>query len=129
MSIRTAWLTVIKHTINPLMIRAAQRGSGPASLVRHVGRKTGKVYETPIMVAPVEQGFVAELTYGPKVAWYQNSMAAGGCELRYHGRPFRIDRIDRLDVTTGLRAFGPPRSWVLRLLRRSDFLLMHVAGR
>lgn len=129
MSMRSGWLTVIKHTINPLAIRAARRGSGPFSLVEHVGRKSGKRYETPIIVAPVDAGFVAELTYGPKVAWYQNSRAAGGCVVRYHGRPFTIDRIAELDAEAGLRAYGAPRSWILRLLRRRDFLLLHVAGR
>ena len=102
---RSGWLTVIKHTINPLAIRAARRGSGPFSLVEHVGRKSGKRYETPIIVAPVDAGFVAELTYGPSVAWYQNSRAAGGCVVRYHGRPFTIDRIAELDAEAGLRAY------------------------
>ena len=129
MSMRTGWLTILKHTLNPVAIRAARRGSGPFSLIEHVGRKTGKRYETPIIVAPVDAGFVAELTYGPNVAWYQNARAAGGCVVRYHGRPFTIDRIDELDAPAGLKAYGAPRSWVLRLLRRHDFLLLHVAGR
>ncbi len=129
MSLRSGWLSVIKHTINPVAIRAARRGSGPFSLVEHVGRRSGTHYETPIIVAPVDAGFVAELTYGPKVAWYQNAQAAGGCVVRYHGRPFVIDGLSELDASAGLRAYGPPRSWVLRLLRRHDFLLLHVAGR
>ena len=129
MSARSAWLTFIKHTINPIAIRAAHRGSGPFSLIEHVGRKSGTHYETPIMLAPVAEGFVAELTYGPKVAWYQNVMAAGHCIVRFHGRPFTIDRIAELDTAAGLKAFGTPRSWVLRLLRRREFLTLHVAGR
>lgn len=129
MSVRSAWLTFIKHTINPIAIRAARRGSGPFSLVEHVGRISGKRYETPIIVAPVDAGFVAELTYGRQVAWYRNIRAAGSCVVRYHGRPFPVGRITELDAEAGLRAYGPPRSWVLRLLRRHDFLLLHVAGR
>ena len=129
MSLRSAWLTFIKHTINPIAIQAAHRGSGPFSLVEHVGRTSGRSYETPIMLAPVPAGFVAELTYGPKVAWYQNAKAAGGCVVRFHGRPFTIDRVEELDAAAGLKAFGPPRSWVLRLLRRREFLMLHVEGR
>jgi len=129
MSARSVWFAVIRRTINPVAIRAARRGSGPFSLVEHVGRKTGTRYETPIIVAPVDAGFVAELTYGPEVAWYRNIRAAGSCVIRYHGRPFRIDRIEPLDAEAGLRAYGPPRSWVLRALRRTHFLLLHVEGR
>lgn len=129
MSARSLWLSVIKRTINPRMIAAAERRRGPAALVRHVGRKSGTLYTTPIMVAPVSDGFVAELTYGPKVAWYQNSLAAGGCRLVVHGTEYTVDRISELDAAAGLHAYGPPRSWVLRLLRRREFLLLHVAGR
>ena len=81
MSARSLWLSFIKRTINPLAIRAARRGSGPFSIVEHVGRTSGKRYETPIIVAPVPEGFVAELTYGPQVAWYRNAVAAGGCTI------------------------------------------------
>ena len=129
MSARSLWLSFIKRTINPLAIRAARRGSGPFSIVEHVGRTSGKRYETPIIVAPVPEGFVAELTYGPQVAWYRNAVAAGGCTIRYHGRPFRVDAIYELDAATGLRAYGAPRSWILGLLRRRDFLVLHVEGR
>lgn len=129
MTARSAWLTVIKHTINPIAIRAARQGSGPFSLVEHVGRKSGTHYETPLILAPTADGFVAELTYGPGVAWYQNVRAAGHCVVRFHGRPFEIDRIEELDAAAGLKAYGAPRSWVLRLLRRREFLTMHVAGR
>ena len=129
MSLRSAWLAFIARTINPRALAAAKSGRGPFSLVRHVGRKSGKSYETPIIVAPVPEGFVAELTYGPKVAWYQNSLAAGGCELLVGGETFAIDRLTALDASAGLRAFGAPRSWILRLLRRHEFLTMHIAGR
>ena len=129
MSLRSAWLGFIARTINPRALAAAKSGRGPFSLVRHVGRKSGKSYETPIIVAPVPEGFVAELTYGPKVAWYQNSLAAGGGELQVGGETFAIDSITSLDAAAGLRAFGAPRSWILRLLRRHEFLTMHVAGR
>lgn len=47
-------------------------------LVRHVGRRSGKPYETVIMVWPLRASFVIALTYGPKVDWYQNLLAAGG---------------------------------------------------
>ena len=121
-------MTTIARTINPRALAAARRGRGPFSLVRHVGRTTGRSYETPIIVARVPEGFVAELTYGPKVAWYQNAVAAGGCELLVRGVEYRVDRLDDLDAATGLRAYGPPRSWILRILRRREFLLLHVAG-
>jgi hypothetical protein len=130
MSARTVWLAVIKHTINPLALRAARSGRGPFSLVRHLGRRSGTAYETPIMLAPVAQGFVAELTYGEGVAWYRNVVAAGGhATVLHHGTSYVIDRMDPMEAEAGLKAYGAPRSWILRLLRRREFRLLHVAGR
>ena len=77
-SLRRGWLFTIKHSLNPLTKSMARRGSKHLSIVRTVGRKTGKTFETPIIVRPVEGGFVCELTYGPDVNWYRNLVAAGG---------------------------------------------------
>ena len=76
-AVKRAWLATIKHTLNPLVLRLARRGVGPFSLVRHIGRKSGATYETPLILARVPEGFIAELTYGPEVNWYRNLTAAG----------------------------------------------------
>jgi deazaflavin-dependent oxidoreductase (nitroreductase family) len=123
---RTA-LWVVQHVLNPLTLRMARRGIGPFSLVRHVGRKSGAVFETPIMLARVPDGFIAELTYGPKVNWYRNIVAAGGCEVVVRGRAHRVGAPEDYDTDAGLRAFGGPRAVVLRILRRHEFRLLPVA--
>ena len=74
--IKQAWLTTIKYTFNPLTLRMARRGIGPFSLIRHVGRRSGATFETPLILARVPDGFVAELTYGAGVNWYRNVVAA-----------------------------------------------------
>lgn len=125
MSFRSGYLWTLKNTLNRLTLRLARSGHGPFSLVRHVGRKSGTVYETPIMVARHPEGFVAELTYGPQVNWYRNVVAAGKCELVVHGVVHQIDGIEPCTVEDGLAAFGSPRSIVLRILRRREFRLLH----
>jgi hypothetical protein len=65
--VKSGFLRLIKNTPNRATIRIARSGRGPFTLVRHIGRKTGTTYETPIIVARVPDGFVAELTYGPEV--------------------------------------------------------------
>lgn len=125
--LRRWWFRVLGRTLNPVALRAARSGRGPFALVRHVGRTTGRPYETPLIVAPVPEGFVAELTYGRDVAWYRNIVTAGRCTIVHDGREYEIDRITDLDRASGLRAYGMPRSLILRLLRRHDFLLLHRA--
>src|SRR5690349_1782172 len=95
--IRNGWLRLLKHTLNPLTRKLARLSFGPFSIVRHVGRRSGKVYETPIIVAPAHDGFVIELTYGPDVDWHKNILAAGGCTILWHGQTYTIDQIEPLD--------------------------------
>lgn len=125
---RRTFLWLVKNTLNRFTIRLAKSGWGPISLVRHVGRRSGRVYETPIIVASVPEGFVAELTYGEGVDWYRNVVAAGGCQVRVHGRVHRIVGIDPCPPEQGRRAFGRPARLVLRLLRRREFRLLRTAA-
>ncbi|RZS64499.1 hypothetical protein EV187_2886 [Agromyces ramosus] len=127
--IKRAWLWTMKHTLNPLTLQMARQGFGPFSLVRHTGRKSGAVFETPLILARVPDGFVAELTYGTAVNWYRNVEAAHGhCTVTWHGREHAIDGVAPCTTEAGLAAFGPPASVVLRLLRRHEFRLLHEAA-
>jgi deazaflavin-dependent oxidoreductase (nitroreductase family) len=123
---RRRWLWLVKNTLNRLTTKAARSGRGPFSLVRHVGRKSGQVYETPIMVARVPEGFIAELTYGDQVNWYRNIVAAGGCELLFGGKPYQVISIEPYDTEGGLKAYGYPRRAILTVLRRHEFRLLRT---
>ncbi len=79
--VRNGGLWLLKNTLNRVTSTVARSGHGPFSLVEHVGRKSGKTYQTPIIVARVPDGFIAELTYGENVNWYRNIEAAGSCVL------------------------------------------------
>ena len=115
--IRSRFLNFLKNNFNPLTRKLARRSIGPFAIVRHVGRRSGKQYETPIMVRRTGDGFVIELTYGPSVDWYQNVLAAGGCTVFWHGKDYAIDKVETLDTQTGRAA------WPLALQ-----LIMRVAG-
>jgi hypothetical protein len=78
-------------------------------------------------VAPVENGFVAELTYGTDVAWYRNVVAAGHCVLVVKGVENTIDGIEPYPAETGRAAFGFPARLILRLLRRQEFRFLRIA--
>ncbi|NKQ57182.1 nitroreductase family deazaflavin-dependent oxidoreductase [Amycolatopsis sp. K13G38] len=54
--------------------------------VVHRGRRSGKIYRTPLNVFRVPEGYVVALTYGPDSDWVRNVLAAGGCELETLGR-------------------------------------------
>jgi hypothetical protein len=116
---------LLKNTLNRGVVRWVRSGRGPFAVVRHVGRRTGRSYETPLLLAVHDGAFVAELTYGPEVAWYRNVVAAAGrCTVLVRGVEFEIDRVEDCPPEVGLRAFGNPAALVLRLLRRDQFRLL-----
>lgn len=123
--LRHGFLWLLKNSLNRLTTRLALAGVGPFSLVRHVGRRSGRSYRTPLILARVPAGFVAELTYGPRVDWLRNIRAGGGTVL-HRGREYPITGVEPWPAEAGLRAFGQPAASVLRLLRREEFRLLRV---
>jgi deazaflavin-dependent oxidoreductase (nitroreductase family) len=121
---RARFLSVLKHTLNRLTARAARSGRGPFSLVRHVGRRSGRQYETPLILAQVPSGFVTELTYGTDVDWFKNVVASGGCVVVHHGREYVVRAVLPCSPEQGLAAFPPVRRAILRALRRHEFRLL-----
>ena len=125
------WLRFIGKNLNPRTLRLAREGRshGPMTfwIVRHIGRKSGTVYETPIMLAPVDGGFVAELTYGDQVQWYRNVVAAGGCTILRGGREWKVVGIEPYPTAAGRKAFGRFARVVLTLLRRREFRFLRTA--
>lgn len=119
---------LLKYTLNPMTLGLTKAGIGPLSIVRHVGRRSGKQYATPLLLAPIAGGFVAELTYGPNVDWFQNVMAAGRCTIVRGGKEIAIDRIEPMDADAGRQAFPLAARIGLRILRRHDYVRMSTAA-
>src|SRR5438046_8214286 len=46
-----------------------------ASVVRHVGRTSGKPYETPVHAVRTDGGFIVALPYGAGTDWVRNVLA------------------------------------------------------
>jgi deazaflavin-dependent oxidoreductase (nitroreductase family) len=60
-------------------------------ILTHVGRKSGRVYETPVNVfGSPNGGFIIALTYSSQSEWVKNVLAAGGCELKTRGKKFHL---------------------------------------
>ncbi len=116
-----------KRTFNPWILKSAGRAHSPFAVVGHIGRRSGAAYATPVIVRPVQYGFVFALTYGPEVDWYRNILAAGSCTLRWRGETYRLEQPQTLSAEAGLKAFPVPLSWILRLMRKRDYFRMKVS--
>ena len=113
-----------KHVTNRVLRGFAGLSRGPFAIIRHVGRRSGKPYETVIMVRPLGEGFVIALTYGPGVDWYRNLQAAGGGTVFCHRRVYAVGKPESIDADTALSAFSPWQRFILRLVGMRDFARM-----
>ena len=59
-------------------------------ILAHVGRKSGRVYRTPVNVFRVSNGFIIALTYSSQSEWVKNVLAASGCDLRTRGKKYQL---------------------------------------
>jgi deazaflavin-dependent oxidoreductase (nitroreductase family) len=76
---------VVKHYINPVTRRVARQLPSFAILT-HRGRKTGRMYRTPINVFQQGEDYLFFLTYGSDVQWVKNILAARSCSIETRGR-------------------------------------------
>jgi deazaflavin-dependent oxidoreductase (nitroreductase family) len=118
-----------KHITNRITRRFARVSRGPFALVRHVGRRSGTPYETPIMVEPTAEGFVVALTYGESVDWYRNVLSAGHAGLLWHGRDYALGKPEPIAAQTALPLFSPLQRLILRLRGTQHFVRMKAQGK
>ena len=114
--------TFVKHFVNPILRNVAHSSRGPFALLRHVGRKSGKTYEIPIMVWRVEDGFVIVLTYGPHVDWLRNLQAAGQGTLRWHKKEYAFQTPVFVDAKTARPALPALIKFVLGLKDTHEYV-------
>ncbi|HUY78516.1 MAG TPA: nitroreductase family deazaflavin-dependent oxidoreductase [Ktedonobacterales bacterium] len=111
-----------KRFANPLLRNVADSSHGPFALLRHVGRRSGKAYEIPIMVWRAPDGFVIALTYGSHVDWLRNLQAAGQGTLRWHKQEYVFQQPTFIDEQAGLSALPPFIRGFLGLLGTHQFV-------
>src|SRR6202043_849182 len=74
---------------NRITSRFADRLPG-FGILTHVGRKSGRVYRTPVNVFRTPEGFLIALTYGRDSEWVKNVLSAGGCHLETRGVRYQL---------------------------------------
>jgi deazaflavin-dependent oxidoreductase (nitroreductase family) len=111
-----------KYITNKILIHIAGKKFGHFAILSHTGRKSGKVYKTPIIAEPAENGFVIALTYGKKVDWLANVMASGSCDLYWKEHDYHLVSPKVVDRESGLMAFPSPLNQVLRKVGIEYFL-------
>lgn len=72
-----------KYIFNHLTLVFAGSRVGPFSKLIHKGRKSGKIYKTPVVATFVDDKIIIPLSYGDQVDWLRNILATEQCEIVY----------------------------------------------
>jgi deazaflavin-dependent oxidoreductase (nitroreductase family) len=83
--------TRIKKRANRFFLKIAGRRFRFYSILKHVGRRSGRAYATPVAAYPLGDGFVFALLDGDNVDWCHNVLAAGKCTLKTLGREYVLE--------------------------------------
>jgi deazaflavin-dependent oxidoreductase (nitroreductase family) len=81
---------LIKGVINPQTLRAVARGESNYAVVHHVGRRSGRAYQTPVEAYRTAQGTLILLPYGPVTDWCRNVLAAARCTVTVDGQDLAL---------------------------------------
>ncbi|MEA2001863.1 MAG: nitroreductase family deazaflavin-dependent oxidoreductase [Actinomycetota bacterium] len=113
------WLAKInKRVINPKQIR-----KGEYPVVTHVGRTSGRSYQTPLDAYPTRTGYVLVARYGPESDWVRNILAAETATLRIDGEERKLDSprlVSQEEALGDLVSDEPPADFT----KAEDFVLM-----
>lgn len=98
------------------------------AIVIHIGRRSGRVYRTPVNLFRPDERYVIALTYGSDSQWVRNVQAAGGCDVEIRGK--RIHLVEPEVIRDDRRALVPPgvRS-ILAAVNVSEFMILRRPAR
>jgi hypothetical protein len=115
----------VKSLSNRIFLKISGKSLRAYSIVRHVGRSSGREYSNPVSAYPLSDGFVIAVLYGTGSHWVRNVMAAGRFTLRTKGRDHVLERPEIIPPAPALAAFPPWQRWMLRARRIQDFVWAH----
>ena len=118
-----------RRGFNPVVLALTAGGRRGAyfGLIRHVGRRSGRAYATPVWVVETREGFLIPLTYGTRADWCRNVLASGVATVVHRGDAVLVDRPDVVDAAVVVPRLPAAQRTVLRLVGMRQFLLLRRA--
>lgn len=81
-----------RSVTNPRVMRTAGSANTQTSVIRHVGRTSGRTFQTPVDIIPTPDGVLIALPYGTRADWLRNVLAAGSATVVSQGESFDVDQ-------------------------------------
>ena len=109
------------------VLKSSGTPGGIASVVQHVGRTTGRAYETPVQAVLSDDGFVIALPYGLNTDWLKNVVTSGSATIVHEGSTYQVDQPEIVPMSVAAPRFPPKDQRTHRLFRVEQALLVRRA--
>ncbi|HEY7264685.1 MAG TPA: nitroreductase family deazaflavin-dependent oxidoreductase [Trebonia sp.] len=113
------WLTRVTR---PLALRSAGSSGSGTSVVRHVGRRSGRSYQTPVVAVEHDDTFLIALPYGERTDWLKNVLAKGSATLVIDGHAYEVDKPEVIPMAEATAYFRPKEQRLHRQFRVGEAL-------
>lgn len=117
----------LTRVMRPVAMRSAGKAGSSTAVVRHVGRRSGRPYETPVVAVEHDDSFLIALPYGERTDWLKNVLAQGSATLVADGRTYQVDRPEVIPMTEASTHFRPKEQRMQRRFGVAEALRVHRA--
>jgi deazaflavin-dependent oxidoreductase (nitroreductase family) len=118
-------LRQLTKVIRPLALRSAGKQGSSTSVVRHVGRKTGRPYDTPVVAVNHNGTVYIALPYGERTDWLKNVLVSGSATVMSGGDRYDVDRPEVIPMAEATEFFGAKEQRLQRRFGVKTCLLVH----
>jgi deazaflavin-dependent oxidoreductase (nitroreductase family) len=95
------------RAMKPLVLKTAGSAGAPASVIRHTGRVSGRVYDTPVQAVVTDDGFVIALPYGSNTDWLRNVLASRSATILHGGAEYLVGEPEMVPTADVQQHFSP----------------------
>lgn len=114
-----------RNGFNKAVVKKAGRPGTATSIVRNVGRTSGRTFETPVDVVAAGDGFLVALPYGMRSQWLRNVLAAGGAQIVFEGELHVVDAPEVIALGPVAHAFSESDRRMFRIFNVTEALRVH----
>ena len=100
-------LRLFTRAMRPLALRSAGTAGSSTSVVRHVGRRSGRMYQTPVIAVKHDDSFLIALPYGKRTDWLKNVLDSGSAAIVANGHTYEVDRPEVIPMAEATAYFRP----------------------
>lgn len=115
----------LTQVTRPLAMRSAGTERSNTSVLHHVGRHSGRSYETPVVSVEHDDSFLIALPYGERTDWTKNVLASGAASVVTRGQAFEVDQPRVIPMADATRYFGPKEQKLHRRFAVDTCLRVH----